>query len=517
MEIVMPQQGGSGGNSVPLFLAKLWKMVNDPSIDSLISWSAEGNSFIIHNQAEFTQTLLPHHYKHSNMASFVRQLNMYGFHKVVGVDSGGLKSERQEEMEFAHQFFLKGMEELLVKIKRKVSTGKAQQVAPVIKTEKVNEVLSEVSILRDKQADLDSKLDTMKNENEALWREVVNLRQKHQAQQKIVNKLIQFLVSIVQPRLGPVKRRYPTQLAIEDNLAKEAKLDDLGSAEGGFDLGPIIRDVTHETSTTDVSAVPLVLQQPDGTTVPLQIEMPDTPEPQVIVTSQPDNTAALNRPITPISSSGIMRAVNPSLVNPSISTSSSFQQSQPGTSMKLSNSNNQKDKLVKISPTRPTLKREISKEDFDLETTNLQKDLDNLKDILSGQITFDNNFITSLFNPEDSIPNFYSQPSGSKASYLNPGAASSSATNMPYQMTMPASNNGAESSNLEPGTVALIGEQPNLFDLANIDKDPMPPPETPVASAGNDSNSTNDYDDVTLNTPLVFADQVNPLTKQFQK
>ena len=57
------------------------------------------------------------------MASFVRQLNMYGFHKVVSVEAGGLKSEKDQEMEFEHQLFLKGQEALLSHIKRKVATS----------------------------------------------------------------------------------------------------------------------------------------------------------------------------------------------------------------------------------------------------------------------------------------------------------------------------------------------------------------------------------------------------------
>ncbi len=289
IEIMMPTlssqpTGGSHqAGGVPAFLAKLWKMVDDPSTDDMISWSPDGNSFIIHAQAAFTQTLLPNYYKHSNMSSFVRQLNMYDFHKVVGVDSGGLKSERQEEMEFQHRCFIRGRDDLLENIKRKVTTksGAGAQFLPAVKSEQVSEVLTEVTLIKDKQEDLDSKLDTMKKENEALWREVITLRQKHQAQQKIVNKLIHFLVSMVQPRMGgpgtgpgAVKRRYPNQLAIEDTMettaaSKEIKLTAASVsspvsmapevAGSELDYGPIISDVTNEAGSP--SAVVQTQQQ----------------------------------------------------------------------------------------------------------------------------------------------------------------------------------------------------------------------------------------------------------------
>ena len=38
-------------------------------------------------------------------------------------------------------------------------------------------------------------------------RQVLSLRQKHTQQQKIVNKLIQFLVALVQPRMGGAMKR----------------------------------------------------------------------------------------------------------------------------------------------------------------------------------------------------------------------------------------------------------------------------------------------------------------------
>ena len=80
------------GNELPALLTlAVSNLLLVLSLDNLICWTDDGNSFTIKNQGEFTKTLLPYYYKHSNMASFVRQLNMYGFHKVMSVESGGLK------------------------------------------------------------------------------------------------------------------------------------------------------------------------------------------------------------------------------------------------------------------------------------------------------------------------------------------------------------------------------------------------------------------------------------------
>ena len=51
----MPQQ--PTGN-VPAFLAKLWKMVDNPETDALIGWSEEGTSFLIRSLLLITLLLL---------------------------------------------------------------------------------------------------------------------------------------------------------------------------------------------------------------------------------------------------------------------------------------------------------------------------------------------------------------------------------------------------------------------------------------------------------------------------
>ncbi|MGH0167727.1 UNVERIFIED_CONTAM: hypothetical protein FKN15_052557 [Acipenser sinensis] len=77
-----------------------------------------GSCFLVSNELRFSKEVLPLYFKHNNMASFVRQLNMYGFHKVVHVDMG-LPREQEEVIEFQHPHFRCGETQLLGNIRRK--------------------------------------------------------------------------------------------------------------------------------------------------------------------------------------------------------------------------------------------------------------------------------------------------------------------------------------------------------------------------------------------------------------
>ncbi|KZV46906.1 heat stress transcription factor B-2b [Dorcoceras hygrometricum] len=111
----MARRGGceSTTRSLPTpFLTKTYHLVDDHTIDDVISWNEDGSSFVVWNQTEFSRDLLPKYFKHSNFSSFVRQLNTYGFRKVV-----------PDRWEFSNDCFRRGEKNLLSDIqRRKIST-----------------------------------------------------------------------------------------------------------------------------------------------------------------------------------------------------------------------------------------------------------------------------------------------------------------------------------------------------------------------------------------------------------
>ncbi|CAB3989399.1 heat shock factor 1 isoform X3 [Paramuricea clavata] len=188
-------------SGVPAFLAKLWKLVDDPSSDHLISWSQDETSFIVHDQVTFSRDILPKYFKHNNFASFVRQLNMYGFRKVVGAEQGGLKAEK-DDWQFQNANFIRSQPRLLENVKRK-STPDDKKV----KGEEYNRVLSDIHHIKGKQVDMSSVLDQVKMENQSLYQELGDLRQKHEEQEQVVNKLIRFLMKLLYSNNGLTNKR----------------------------------------------------------------------------------------------------------------------------------------------------------------------------------------------------------------------------------------------------------------------------------------------------------------------
>jgi len=100
----------------------LYNILNteDPSI---IKWTSSGQAFGIQNMVSFRMQVLPRHFKHDKFSSFQRQLNLYGFRKIVrGREAGG----------YMHKDFQRGRLDLLKNVRRGVMPPCPEQYAKKI-------------------------------------------------------------------------------------------------------------------------------------------------------------------------------------------------------------------------------------------------------------------------------------------------------------------------------------------------------------------------------------------------
>eukprot|EP00300_Choanocystis_sp_HF-7_P030681 c39571_g1_i1.p1 GENE.c39571_g1_i1~~c39571_g1_i1.p1 ORF type:complete len:271 (+),score=57.97 c39571_g1_i1:76-813(+) len=170
---------------IPAFLTKTFDIVSDPTSDHIISWSPSGLSFIIHNTADFLAHIVPKQFKHNNLASFVRQLNIYGFQKVGN----------KHVCEFRHDLFRAKERHLLAQIKRKTPT-KRMHLQDDDPSQKNETILTELLQLKQRQDLLEMNLVQAMNTNDSLWNDLVACKQQQREIQDNLQKTLYFLMTV---------------------------------------------------------------------------------------------------------------------------------------------------------------------------------------------------------------------------------------------------------------------------------------------------------------------------------
>lgn len=189
----------------PAFIQKMWLMVNDPENHQYIRWSNDGESFLVAHREEFMKSILPKYFKHNNFASFVRQLNMYGWHKVQDITSGLLRDDRnpEEVLQFKNALFLRGREDLLDSIVRNKS---AATEADSVDTNQLNLqlVVNELELIKMNQLAIIEDMRRMRKDNQMLWNESFTARERHLKQTETLEKIMKFLAAVYGNSAGKV-------------------------------------------------------------------------------------------------------------------------------------------------------------------------------------------------------------------------------------------------------------------------------------------------------------------------
>ncbi|KAJ1325063.1 heat shock transcription factor eukaryote [Microdochium nivale] len=230
---------------IPPFVQKLNSFLEESKNTELIRWSEKGDSFIVLDEDEFAKTLIPELFKHNNYASFVRQLNMYGFHKKVGLSDNSMKaSERKNKSpsEYYNPYFRRGHPNLLWLI-NKPKSGNAKKggkkrpddvegdsddeilladdilTQPVDRPQDPSRALpapesggplqrKELSVIRDQMAVLQQQQRTisdaikrLRGEHNSLFQQAVVFQNMHDRHENSITAILNFLANVFRKSL----------------------------------------------------------------------------------------------------------------------------------------------------------------------------------------------------------------------------------------------------------------------------------------------------------------------------
>lgn len=172
--------------NVSSFIGKLSLMLQDPTAEPYVCWSVTGESILIIDPPRFSSQILPRYFKHSNFASFVRQLNLYGFHKT---------SQESDSCEFSHPVFRKGNEQTFKEIRRKVATQSSFQERDSSKSRsEMERMMQSIEDLQSRQAEFEKALEQKEAEKLLIYQEMIQSKHRQDVLEARMSRMVGVLM-----------------------------------------------------------------------------------------------------------------------------------------------------------------------------------------------------------------------------------------------------------------------------------------------------------------------------------
>ncbi|KAL1843652.1 hypothetical protein VTJ49DRAFT_634 [Mycothermus thermophilus] len=310
---------------IPPFVQKLSSFLDESRNTDLIRWSDKGDSFIVLDEDEFAKTLIPELFKHNNYASFVRQLNMYGFHKRVGLSDNSMKaSERKNKSpsEYYNPYFRRGHPNLLWLInkpksgssKKKakkeeveneseedgveetysggaLSTSQAgravsNEIAPLQKKDLLH-VKQQIERLQQQQVAISNMLNKLRQDQNQLYQQAVLFQTMHERHENSINAILNFLANVFRKSLeeqGGAQTVQDLLASIIPNAQGHSQTQ-IPQSGGVVDLGGFVNQRSQNMNTVGTPKrqqrllPPIPVHQPARTaSVSTTATMPPTPK-----------------------------------------------------------------------------------------------------------------------------------------------------------------------------------------------------------------------------------------------